>query len=214
LLDTYGSERRPVAETNAAKSLENAMKLFEVVMALGADPDPEVSRANFHTAVTTQEGRAAVQAATANQSEHFDMLGLQLGFVYTPAGGLVVDDGTPLPEATNPVRDYVPTTHPGARLPHAWIERDGERISTLDLVPLDRFVLLTASPEWAEAGRSLVADLPLVVRTIDVSFSDLATNGALLVRPDQHIGWRAAGPADDPVGTLRAALATLTRSAS
>ena len=214
LLDTYGSERRPVAQTNAAKSLENAMKLFEVVMALGADPDPQVSRANFHTAVSTPEGRAAVQAATANQSEHFDMLGLQLGFVYTPAGGLVVDDGTPLPEAANPVRDYVPTTHPGARLPHEWIERDGERISTLDLVPLDRFVLLTSSPEWAEAGRALAPDLPLVVRTIDTGFADLADEGALLVRPDQHVGWRAGGPSDDPVGAVRTALSALTRPAS
>jgi hypothetical protein len=214
LLHTYGTERRPVAEANAAKSLENAMKLFEVVMALGADPDPEVSRANFRNAVTTPEGRVAVQAATANQSEHFDMLGLQLGFVYPASGGLVIDDGTPLPEAENSVRDYMPTTHPGARLPHAWVQRDGERISTLDLVPLDRFVLITSSPEWADAGRALAADLPLVVRTIDAGFSDLAADGALLVRPDQHIGWRAAGPSDDPASTLRAALATLTHSAS
>jgi 2,4-dichlorophenol 6-monooxygenase len=143
------------------------------------------------------------------------MLGLQLGVVYTPAGGLVVDDGTPLPEPANPVRDYVPTSHPGARLPHAWIERDGERISTLDLVPLDRFVLLTSSADWAEAGRAVAADgVPLLVRTIHAGFADLAADGALLVRPDQHVGWRANGPVADPVSTVRAALAALTHSAS
>jgi 2,4-dichlorophenol 6-monooxygenase len=189
------------------------MKLFEVVMALGVDPDPEVSRANFRTAVTTAEGRAAVQAATADQSEHFDMLGLQLGFIYTPSGGLVVDDGTPLPEAANSVRDYIPTTHPGARLPHAWIQRDGARISTLDLVPLDRFVLLTSSAAWADAGRALSThDVPLDVVLIDPAFSDLADDCAVLVRPDQHVGWRAVGPDGDAVATLRAALAALTHS--
>ncbi len=215
LLDTYGAERRPVAEANAAKSLENAMQLFEVIVALGADPDPEVSRANFRTAVTTAAGRAAVQAATAHQAEHFDMLGLQLGFVYPSSGGLVLDDGTALPEAANPVRDHIPTTHPGARLPHAWIDRDGVRTSTLDLVPLDRFVLLTASTSWVAAGH-VVAEgaVPLDVVLIDPGFADLADEGAVLVRPDQHVGWRTATMVDDPVAALQSALSALTHSDS
>jgi 2,4-dichlorophenol 6-monooxygenase len=58
------------------------------------------------------------------------------------------------------------------------------------------------------------AELPLVVRTIDPGFSDLVDDGALLVRPDQHIGWRASGPSDDPVGAVRTALSALTHSAS
>ena len=42
----------------------------------------------------------------------------------------------------------------------------------------------------------------------------LADDGALLVRPDQHVGWRAGGLVADPIGTLRDALAALTHSAS
>ena len=33
---------------------------------------------------STAEGRAAIAAATEGQDEHFDMLGLQLGFAYRP----------------------------------------------------------------------------------------------------------------------------------
>ena len=47
LLDTYESERRPVALRNAEASLANAMQLVEVPLALGADDDVEVFAANM-----------------------------------------------------------------------------------------------------------------------------------------------------------------------
>ena len=46
LLDSYERERRPVAQRNAAVSLDNALKIVEVSTALGADPDPAVFQAN------------------------------------------------------------------------------------------------------------------------------------------------------------------------
>jgi 2-polyprenyl-6-methoxyphenol hydroxylase-like FAD-dependent oxidoreductase len=221
VLDTYHAERHRLAEINSQQSLNNAMKLFEVAIALGVDADPEVSRANYAAVISTPEGRAAVQAATDGQAEHFDMLGLQLGFSYTAEAGLVVDDGAPPVVAADIVRDYLPSTHPGARLPHAWVEREGQRVSTLDLVPLDRFVLLTSSPAWAAAGEQLVGgevpiDVVLVGRDvldIDSNWAragQLASDAAVLVRPDQHIGWRATTVDDDLVVTLREALAVLT----
>jgi 2,4-dichlorophenol 6-monooxygenase len=240
LLDSYEAERRPIAHANAQQSLRNAMQLFEVLVALGVDADPAVSRANFADVLSTPEGRERVRVATEHQAEHFDMLGLQLGFSYPADVGLVVDDGSPLEVPADVVRDYVPTTRPGARLPHAWVERDGQRVSTLDLVPLDRFVLLTASAAWAAAGDRLAAgavagrqvtplDVVLVGRDIhDVDGSWAAVcgvpaAGALLVRPDQHVGWRAFDAAgndaagNDAVGNdamadgvLRAALALMT----
>ncbi|MFZ4812233.1 MAG: hypothetical protein ACOYL9_12895, partial [Ilumatobacteraceae bacterium] len=38
------------------------------------------------------------------------------------------------------------------------------------------------------------------------SVAGLGDIGAILVRPDQHVGWRAATLGDDPVGAIRAAL--------
>jgi 2-polyprenyl-6-methoxyphenol hydroxylase-like FAD-dependent oxidoreductase len=220
LLDTYGTERRPVARDNADKSLENALGMLDVFAACGATGPQAEQRAAFDAALSTDAGRAAIAAAAEGQGEHFDMLGLQLGFGYDPATGPVLDDGSvPVPVA-NPVREYAPSTRPGGRLPHAWVERDGDRVSTLDLVAPGRFVLLTGSDAWADAADGLVGGpVPLDVVRVGVDVRDpdgawsavsgIGRSGAVLVRPDQHVAWRSAGPRPDPVGTLNAALTAL-----
>lgn len=111
LLDTYETERRPVAQRNADVSLANAMKLIEVPLAIAEQRD--------------------VAAAIANQATHFDMLGLQLGYRYGAPDAGVPDDR---------IRAFRPAALVGGRLPHGWIERAGATCSTLDLVPLDRTV--------------------------------------------------------------------------
>ena len=220
LLGSYGAERRPVARMNADKSLENALRMIDVFVACGVVGPPEEARAAFDAALATDEGRAAIAAATEGQDEHFDMLGLQLGFTYDAGTGPVLADGSPPVTVGNAVRDYVPSTRPGGRLPHAWVARDGARVSTLDLVAPDRFVLLTGSDAWAAAADGLVGGpVPLdVVRLgTDVldpdgawdAVSGIDASGALLVRPDQHVAWRSAGADPDPAGTLAAALAAL-----
>ena len=55
-----------------------------------------------------------------------------------PETGAPATDPTPAPATT-----YVPSARPGARAPHVWIDLDGERCSTLDLVG-DDLVLLVA----------------------------------------------------------------------
>jgi 2,4-dichlorophenol 6-monooxygenase len=134
LLDTYESERRPIAQRNADVSLQNAMRLMEVYQAL-ASVEPAARAAGT---IPIDE---ALRTAIANQAEHFDMLGLQLGFAYA-TGALGGDGETATP---SPVRDYVPSALPGARLPHAWVRRNGDRISTLDLIRYDRFTLIVGA---------------------------------------------------------------------
>jgi 2-polyprenyl-6-methoxyphenol hydroxylase-like FAD-dependent oxidoreductase len=108
---------------------------------------------------------------------------------------------------------------PGSRAPHVWIERNGTRISTLDLFR-GAFVLM-AGPDgggWIEAARS-AADrfpgLPLetyrIATDID-SDGDLAgayglsPSGATLIRPDGFVAWRAtsygAGAAEELTNVL------------
>ncbi len=161
LLNTYESERRPVAQHNADVSLENAAKLIEVPVAIEEGGD--------------------VSTAIAHQATHFDMLGLQLGFVY--------DTGV------DPVREYVPTNRPGARLPHGWVERAGTTISTLDLVPLAGPILLLG-PEAAGPGPEHAANLEIMSIGNDVHDPNgwwsetlaMERDAALYIRPDQHIG--------------------------
>src|SRR5262249_15934531 len=135
LLDTYEQERQAIARYNAEQSFQNAVRLLEVPQAMGTNDMVERARENFAAMLVDPKRRAEVGAAIENQAEHFDMLGLQLGYSYET--GAVVGDGTDRKSAKNPVRELIPNARPGSRLPHGWVELDGRRISTLDLVEFD-----------------------------------------------------------------------------
>jgi putative polyketide hydroxylase len=107
------------------------------------------------------------------------------------------------------------TGPPGTRVPHLWLERAGERISTLDLLD-GRFVVLTGAggAVWSEAAAGVSAKLGIALSTYrigrDADLRDLENgwstrmgvdaSGAVLVRPDGFVAWRAsvrpAGPAE------------------
>ena len=113
---------------------------------------------------------------------------------------------------------------PGSRAPHLWLERDGRPISTIDLFGRT-FVVIAASDGagWAEAARSVargIAGLELEAHVVgsdgltdrDGGFASahgLTSSGAVLVRPDGFVAWRAASLASDPVGVLSRALASV-----
>ncbi|MBX3287198.1 MAG: FAD-dependent monooxygenase [Actinobacteria bacterium] len=203
LVDTYESERRPVAVHNATVSLENALKLVEVPLALGVSDDVEASAAAAEATLADPEGRRRVAAAIAAQATHFDMLGLQLGYEYDlgpdaddadDAG----DGGGDEAAGVDPVRAYVPSSRPGARLPHGWVTHRGRRCSSLDLVPLDRLVLI-AGPACDRPDADLRVGID--VEDPDGWWSDtlrLPVEGSILVRPDQHVAarWRRSPSAD------------------
>lgn len=217
LLDSYAAERQPVARYNAEQSLRNAMRLLEVPRALGIGEDLAASRASFAAVLSDPARRSEVGAAIARQAEHFDMLGLQLGFVYAE-GALVAEaaGGAPAdPAPANPVRDFVPSSRPGARLPHGWVGAG----SSLDLVPLDRPVLLVGArgEAWIDAARAVAPSLASVRVGVDVTDPDrwwskvvgLGPEGALLVRPDQHVAFRARCAGTSPEAALRDAVACM-----
>jgi 2,4-dichlorophenol 6-monooxygenase len=223
LLDSYESERRPVAQENSDNCLNYAMRLFEVPEALGLAEEPTTER--MRETLADPEGRARVEASIANQADHFDTLGLQLGFRYD--AGALVPDGTDPPVVDNPAREYVATGRPGARMPHAWFKRDGKRWSTLDLLELDSFTLVTTSPGGAsEAWQAAVAGIsgiPIQFAGLDGDSleeearwrreSGIGLEGALLVRPDQHVAWRAATLPADANSALRDVLTKIVSQA-
>lgn len=111
------------------------------------------------------------------------------------------------------------TAQPGTRAPHLWLERDGERISTIDLFGRD-FVLL-AGPDggsWIAAARAMPATNLRAYRIGgDGRLTDpegrwqaaygVARDGAVLVRPDGFVAWRAEGSDPDPSDRLKTVLA-------
>jgi hypothetical protein len=106
---------------------------------------------------------------------------------------------------------------PGTRMPHLWLERDGERISTLDLAG-DGFVLLVGpqADAWAQAADG--AELAVIcvggpggLGDPDGAFPEaygITPTGAVLVRPDGYIAWRATGAGGASAQALTEALDT------
>ncbi len=210
LLDTYELERVPVARYNSEKSLENFLMVARVnaaVMAQGAG-EAEVD----------DQTRAAIRGAR----RYGNFIGMDLGFAY--AQGAVVPDGSAPPKVADDVSRYIPTARPGHRAPHVPLVKDGREISSLDLFDF-RFTLLTGAngSAWIEAGGKLAQarGLPLSAHRVGpgAELSDpggrfldaygLSPQGAVLVRPDGHVGWRSRQAWTEPGPTLERALARL-----
>jgi len=172
LLDSYETERRGVVEQTVASAAANMAAL---PADLTADP-------------------AAIRRA---KSPEFFNLGLVLGYSY--AGSPVIKGGGDgggggARPAVADVGTYTPSAEPGARLPHCWLP-DGS--SLYDQLGTG-FTLVAP----AGAGEAAVADFSERARasriplTVTVSPRDYPWHDEfLLVRPDQHIAWRAADPA-------------------
>ncbi|MFW2332747.1 FAD-dependent monooxygenase [Ilumatobacter sp.] len=195
LLETYEAERIPVAQNNAHQSLTNAIKLVELPATLGTDAEPTSKR--LRASLADPAKADAIAAAVELQREHFDLFGLQLGYVYDQ-GALVPEDQ---PAELDSPSEYEPTARPGARLPHAWLDETGGR-SALDLIPIDRPVLFSfgAHDTWERALGEPDTDADVVTVRIGVDtpvldawrdLCELEETGALLVRPDHHVAWRA-----------------------
>jgi putative polyketide hydroxylase len=141
-----------------------------------------------------------------------------LGVVYSSSAVVREHDGD-VPAVIEPTSD----AFVGARLPHVWLDAEGERVSTLDLASSKPIVLTGSKGDaWRSAAMLVGTTLgvSLGVATIDGgALRDLSghaltklgidADGALLVRPDGHIAWRSRGAAADPAVTLEHAVATM-----
>ncbi len=223
LLESYGAERQPVGKqivTRANRSIEDTLPIFETLGITGVSTEEEMQRRIDKRKMSTVEAEAqrkALNKQIRNKSYEFNCHGVEMGQRYRSSA--VVSDGTPEPEYT---RDrelyYHPTTWPGARLPHVWVEKGGETLSTLDLAGRGRFVLLTgvSGGSWSEAAARTSAELGVEVRAIQIgpgcevadTFGDWAMqcdvsdSGCVLVRPDGYVGWRAAMLSAEPAVEL------------
>jgi len=96
-------------------------------------------------------------------------------------------------------REYLPTTWPGARLPHIWLE---EGRSVHDVIG-DGYTLLRLGGSNADTGaieRGMQAlGVPFAILTIDGDAArDVYGCDLILVRPDLHVVWRGDAAPTDP----------------
>ena len=110
---------------------------------------------------------------------------------------------------------------PGSRAPHVWLEHEGRRCSSLDLLG-SSFVLLAAphGAAWCRAAQPFAGLMSYCVgRDLAdpagrfAAACDLSSTGAVLIRPDGFVGWRARTIAHDPSSALADAMGTLLMKA-
>jgi putative polyketide hydroxylase len=196
LLETYDVERRPVAAATAARAAARSAEHNHP----GYDPRTRFKR----------------QPVT---------LAMVLGYRYcSSAVAGAPSDGPVIPQ------DFRPTAEPGSRAPHMWLKRSGARLSTLDLY--ERTPVLLSGPDggaWHAAGLQVAGQgVPLACYRVGHGAeydlvpedgSDWAqlhgtdSGGAVLVRPDGFVAWRAQTSGTNPERALAEVLdAVLSRS--
>lgn len=228
LLDSYNQERQPVAKQIVGHAIQTLYNFARIPEALGFRHGQSIEEGYksleelCSDTPEAEQRRAELKEAVDLQHRRSNALGMQLGHRYEGSNA-VVYDGTPFPPfKRDPVLYYQPTTHPGAYLPHAWVEVNRQRLSTLDILAHGQFNLIVGigGDPFARAAETVSHELGIEISVRKIGFQcpyddvlgewydarEIGDRGALLVRPDRHIAWRTVGRPADPTSALRSAL--------
>jgi 2,4-dichlorophenol 6-monooxygenase len=223
LLDSYQEERASIGKQvvdRANKSIEEFGPIFQALGLLDTkDPVKMISNMadRKKDGAKAEKQREALRQAIAYKVYEFDAHGVEMNQRYK--SGAVVSDGSKDPGfKENPELIYQPTSFPGARLPHVWVEKGKQQLSTLDLCGKGRFTLITSigGDAWIEAAAVITKASGLDISAIKIGpgcdyedpYGDWANArevgdaGCVLVRPDHHVAWRAKKRSADALGEL------------
>ena len=167
-------------------------------------------------AYTRYVTRSATYLGAKDYEPQVNDFNIELGYLYhSPA---IIEEGDDTAVHADPRETQ---GRPGSRAPHLWIEKDGKRISTLDLFGAG-FTLLAATEGagWSAAAReaaNAAGGLPLKAYRFGQELRDpengfaaaygITATGAVLVRPDGFVAWRAKSSETKPQDTLKSVLA-------
>ena len=181
LLASYEQERRPVHEFVMDEAVANHAVLGKQLWQEGLEDS---------TADGERLRGEVGQHIQAVKMREFNTLGVVLGYRYDDSP-VVVPDGTPPP--AHDFLNYVPSARPGALAPHAWLhdgsslyDHFGQGFTLLAAHDADAAVLERAREAARKAG------VPLkVIQPGERILKDLYQATYTLIRPDQHVAWRA-----------------------
>jgi FAD binding domain len=187
LLASYEIERRQVGEHNVGASRYATLgrRKWRSMWRPDIRDDTPAGAASRHNLSAV----AGIEQRKSNE-----MIGAELGYRYVDSPVICNIPGGP----EHLFREYQPTTWPGARLPHVWLD-DGTPMQ--DRVP-DGYTILKLGRSKADAGGlerairsrgapATVLDVP------DRIAREIYGYDLILLRPDMHVVWRGNAPPED-----------------
>ncbi len=227
LLESYSQERAPIARQIVTRANKSISEFGPIFQALGMDGGVDHAKIQRNMDARCDRGEAAevqreaLRKAIAYKKYEFDCHGVEMNQRYQSSA--TIPDGSKAPgDDIDMELHYVPTTHPGARIPHAWVfDAAGREHSTLDITGQGTFTLLSGigGEQWVEAARAFSKEHGIPVSTCIIGprrdyedhtgdwalAREIKDSGCLLVRPDQHVAWRANEASASPEKDLTSA---------
>jgi 2-polyprenyl-6-methoxyphenol hydroxylase-like FAD-dependent oxidoreductase len=192
LLASYEIERRQVGDRNVGASRYASLGRRK----WRAQYRPEIRD-------KTPQGEAAranlAKVADVEQRKTNEMIGAELGYRYVGSPIIAEEPGGP----EHLFREYVPTTWPGARLPHVWLEG---HVAMQDRIGPGYTLLRLSGSARRAAHDTSALERSLKGRGAPLQVLDVADDAArgiygydlILLRPDLHVVWRGNVPPDEP----------------
>jgi hypothetical protein len=188
LLHSYEIERRQVGDRNvgASRYASTGRRRWR------AEFKPDIRDA---TAAGRATREAVARTANVEQRKTNEMIGAELGYRYVGSPIVVDEPGGP----EHLFREYVPTTWPGARLPHVWLD---DRTALHDRIG-DGYTLLRLGGTGADSSgleRAMrAAGAPFEVLAIDDEAPrQVYGYDLIMLRPDLHVVWRGNAAPENP----------------
>ena len=187
LLRSYEIERRQIGERNvgASRYATIGRRKWRAMWRPDITEDSPAGAA-------TRKNLGAI--ADVEQRKSNEMIGAELGYRYVDSPIICNIPGGP----EHLFREYHPTTWPGARLPHVWLD-DGTPVQ--DHVGEGYTVLKLGNGKADTSGleRALAArGAPVKTLAVpDVAARDVYGHDLILIRPDMHVVWRGNAAPED-----------------
>jgi hypothetical protein len=160
--------------------------------------------------------RSKLEAAVEGIHREHNAVGVEMNqHYYSDAVFLDDEADARQPLDKDPVLYYQPSTYPGSRLPHAWLNTavPSKQLSTIDLAGKGRFTLFTGAggDKWKDAARNVSKTLGVPIEGFSVGYRQdyedvyfdwaklrgVEESGCVLVRPDRFVAWRSMGVRDN-----------------
>jgi 2-polyprenyl-6-methoxyphenol hydroxylase-like FAD-dependent oxidoreductase len=179
LVDSYEAERRPIAQRNTAFARELANGLGSI----SATAEHEAEGAD---ALRRDLGARLLKHA----EDEFNTPGIQFGTYYDRSP--VVAQELHVASLGQDPHVYTPTSTPGCRAPHAWLDANRTRC-LYDELGRGFTLLQLGGDAGVSSAVEAAAAIDLPFKQVTLTLPDvrrLYDADLVLVRPDQHVAWR------------------------